>query len=269
MFNIGGKDLFYLDPDDCRAKIIKEEKHNERNRRRRISVVERANKIKRDAKYRNYIFTIDIETIKIIIIMNCFYCGQTRTNSYLNGVDRVRNDIGYLFDNCIPCCKICNLMKHVKSIDNFIKIIKHISAYHFPDKFKKVTYPEVFISFVTNESHKTAKQITYKQHKKKIKKENTLTKKQYNTLMNGTCYYCNQKEFFNGNKIGIDRINNNGIYEIDNCVSCCSCCNYLKGRNDQNIFLEKVLKISLHIGDNYQEKLDQQIIEIMILNESF
>jgi hypothetical protein len=28
-----------------------------------------------------------------------------------NGVDRVDSGRGYTVDNCVPCCKFCNLMK--------------------------------------------------------------------------------------------------------------------------------------------------------------
>lgn len=41
-----------------------------------------------------------------------------------NGIDRVNNDIGYIKNNCIPCCKICNRAKNSMSYDDFLNWIK-------------------------------------------------------------------------------------------------------------------------------------------------
>jgi hypothetical protein len=53
-------------------------------------------------------------------------------------------------------------------------------------------------------------------------------------FMKQNCYYCNYKYIING----IDRINSNKGYFIDNCVSCCFQCNSMKERKSINDFLD-------------------------------
>ena len=56
----------------------------------------------------------------------------------------------------------------------------------------------------------------------------TLTRTQYDSLVCHPCYWCNGVLPPYGH--GIDRLDSHGEYALDNCVSCCSRCNYLKGR---------------------------------------
>lgn len=54
----------------------------------------------------------------------------------------------------------------------------------------------------------------------------SITKKEYIELTSKKCYYCNgELPIFVG---GLDRINSNGSYSIDNVVPCCSMCNRIK-----------------------------------------
>ena len=42
----------------------------------------------------------------------CSYCNYFNEEE-INGIDRVDNAKGYILENCIPCCKHCNRMKHI------------------------------------------------------------------------------------------------------------------------------------------------------------
>lgn len=81
-----------------------------------------------DAKNRNLSFDISLEWFIIAIHIPCHYCGSADANSALvtlhdesgkpyripyryNGIDRMDNSIGYVEDNCLPCCFICNRAK--------------------------------------------------------------------------------------------------------------------------------------------------------------
>jgi hypothetical protein len=61
---------------------------------------------------------------------NCYYCGEEpisiQTEFKYNGIDRLDNSVGYIVGNCVSCCKICNHMKHVMSLDAFLAHIKRI-----------------------------------------------------------------------------------------------------------------------------------------------
>ena len=58
-----------------------------------------------------------------------------------------------------------------------------------------------------------------------------LTKKDVEKLVTGNCFYCTFKDEIKF--IGMDRVNNNLGYTINNTVSCCKFCN--RGKNDSNI----------------------------------
>lgn len=41
----------------------------------------------------------------------CYYC-KMKDKKYLNGIDRLNNSIGYMRNNTVPCCDICNNLKN-------------------------------------------------------------------------------------------------------------------------------------------------------------
>lgn len=77
------------------------------------------------ARARKMEFTLTKEDFFGIIKRDCVYCGAKP--SLLNGVDREDNKKGYVKDNCVPCCAICNHMKHTLSVQDFINHCAKIS----------------------------------------------------------------------------------------------------------------------------------------------
>ncbi len=91
------------------------------------------------SKRRGLTFDLSLDHFSELIFKNCEYCGiepslirQHPTFAgeiVYNGVDRVDNKKGYVVDNCVPCCKICNLGKHSMSYDKWInyldQVVKH------------------------------------------------------------------------------------------------------------------------------------------------
>lgn len=84
-------------------------------------------------------FDLTKEQFKEIILKNCFYCNEKpkmhhTKRSYngefiSNGIDRINPSIGYILNNCVPCCKICNIMKNKYEINFFISHLKRILNY--------------------------------------------------------------------------------------------------------------------------------------------
>lgn len=70
---------------------------------------------KGDAKRRNYEFFLTFEQFSELINKECHYCPTTPSR----GVDRVNNNLGYIVENCVPCCKRCNEMKMNNSVEEF------------------------------------------------------------------------------------------------------------------------------------------------------
>ena len=92
------------------------------------------------AKRRKLEFALDIEIFRTLIFQDCFYCGAkpnqvyrpTRYKSALryNGIDRKENEKGYIPENCVPCCKICNQAKSTLSQKEFFDWIWKINIKH-------------------------------------------------------------------------------------------------------------------------------------------
>lgn len=94
---------------------------------------------KKHAKQRNLDFGLSKKEFRILTKQVCFYCGiepqgvfgTTKRNNGIyiyNDIDRVDNNKGYLKDNCVSCCKVCNYMKLKLSFNDFISHIKRIAA---------------------------------------------------------------------------------------------------------------------------------------------
>lgn len=89
-----------------------------------------------NAKQRNIKWNLSEEEFKYIITQPCIYCGEqpnvTKTATYKNisekitGIDRHNSSKDYNIENCVPCCKMCNIMKNKFSEKEFINKINQI-----------------------------------------------------------------------------------------------------------------------------------------------
>ena len=69
-------------------------------------------------------------------------------------------------------------------------------------------------------------------------------------LISSACHYCSQHPS-SQTRIGIDRINSCGNYEITNCVPCCARCNFMKGSLNYREFINhaKLITFSMRTRD--------------------
>ena len=95
---------------------------------------------KSQAKTRGYEFHLSKDEVKQLTSNNCYYCGKEpeqiakaslrnldNQEIYIyNGIDRLDNFKGYITENVVSCCKICNQMKHILGYEQFINHIKQI-----------------------------------------------------------------------------------------------------------------------------------------------
>lgn len=92
---------------------------------------------KKSAKERKLEFKLTFDEFSKLILMPCYYCGEKAsrkinyykwTNGFVhNGVDRLDSKIGYIKENCVPCCTKCNFAKRESSIEEFYKWVKKIN----------------------------------------------------------------------------------------------------------------------------------------------
>jgi len=82
------------------------------------------------AKKRDLIFNLSKNDFIQLINQNCCYCGTPPRNIIkkykasiiqYNGIDRLDNKKGYIIDNCVSCCKICNRAKLKRTLQEFIE----------------------------------------------------------------------------------------------------------------------------------------------------
>lgn len=88
----------------------------------------------RGAESRNLDFNISKEEFNSLVKQNCYYCSsepkpimRSRGRKAIgNGLDRIDSSKGYLKDNVVPCCKMCNIMKWNLSKSEFKNQIERI-----------------------------------------------------------------------------------------------------------------------------------------------
>ncbi len=92
------------------------------------------------ARDRGFSFELSKEDFAKLTKQDCAYCGaepatviaKPRCNGvYIyNGVDRVDNIVGYTPENCVACCKTCNMAKGTMNAGAFILWAKRVAEYN-------------------------------------------------------------------------------------------------------------------------------------------
>lgn len=82
-------------------------------------------------------FSLTLEEFKKLTSGLCYYCGAkpsfvskthnktTWGNYNYNGIDRKDNSTGYIYENCVTCCFICNRAKNNMVFNDFVNYIKN------------------------------------------------------------------------------------------------------------------------------------------------
>ena len=95
---------------------------------------------KRGADKRKLEYKLTTDQFTKLVTGECLYCGdslsskvkgqgKTSGDFLYTGIDRIDSEVGYLIENCVSCCWMCNNMKNKHSVDDFLnhisKIYKH------------------------------------------------------------------------------------------------------------------------------------------------
>jgi hypothetical protein len=88
------------------------------------------------AQKRHHDWQLTREEALALFKSDCAYCGKPPSNTFrrgnvavpYNGIDRVNNDKGYMADNVVACCKICNKAKNNLTLSEFHTWIKRLVA---------------------------------------------------------------------------------------------------------------------------------------------
>ena len=82
-------------------------------------------------------FHLTVEDVKALIVLPCYYCGESNQNSSRlkktvfrwNGIDRKDNGLGYTPSNCVSCCRQCNVAKGTQSVEQFLAWINRVADF--------------------------------------------------------------------------------------------------------------------------------------------
>jgi len=154
----------------------------------------------------------------------------------------------------------CHICKNIKSLEDFVKNRSASLGYAYRckecekerGKQRRKNNPEYFKNQKENwrQTHKEnykkyrntikSKYLSYKNNARIRNHNFDLTVEQFKTFWQKPCMYCGAKI----KTVGIDRIDNNIGYKIDNCVSCCKICNKMKSNTNIKKFIKHCKKIS-------------------------
>jgi hypothetical protein len=92
----------------------------------------------KDVRQREIECELTQEQYAELLKQSCYYCGVESVSNqegieedlYKNGIDRKDSKQGYLYDNCVGCCKMCNYMKRSLHSNVFLKRIEHILTHN-------------------------------------------------------------------------------------------------------------------------------------------
>ena len=172
----------------------------------------------------------------------CIKCGQEQIIRIANARKRIRS-------GCTSCNPRPGQRLPIKT-NPFINYIKP-TIYSLDER----TYRDYKKKFEVFNTHKTRKY-----------KEFTLTLDEWTKLIHSNCYYCGAEPSLNNSwnngcnrrtthpeefaMNGIDRVDPNKGYTIDNCVPCCQLCNRMKWDTTYNVWITQMKKILNHIGES-------------------
>lgn len=192
--------------------------------------------------------------IKEIINKECFYCSYKDEKMY-NGIDKIDSSLGYIKDNCVACCAICNYMKNTMDVGSFLRKVREIAIFNkdlilLGEEFcVPLNYhPDIIL---------VGGSADFSFYKKRAfdKKINfDFNKEFFQIFTKSKCYLCGVSS---ENGIGIDRKDNNLGYVIENSFPCCSYCNYMKKCHNYEDFLSFIKNITTYSITPEHDKLSK------------
>ncbi len=161
-----------------------------------------------------------------------YYKNKEGKNGYLARCKecvRAAEKVISLRKKVIPKEKICGHCKVKKSIDKFHKLASRIDGYHPNCKECKNKHRYSPVS----------KYTVYKNDAARRGFEFEISFEEFKLYWKKKCEYCNSEI----ETIGLDRVDNNAGYKIENIKSCCKVCNYMKREHSFDEWTEHMIKI--------------------------
>lgn len=175
-------------------------------------------KYKIKAKERNIVFNLTFDEFKTFWNKPCFYC-CVKIDTI--GLDRINNNIGYFYNNIVPCCIICNKLKNNLSLEDWTSYINQLKQFIKFGILRKIEYQ--YKHKYNYDLNRQYKNYIYSASRRNIKF--SISFEEFKSFLNKPCFYCGTIT----NVINLDRIDNSKGYIENNLLSCCKICNSGKG----------------------------------------
>ena len=224
----------WRDENPEKVKVINQEKINSADKQFGV--------YKTCAQSKQLEFTITKGDFMDMVVLPCHYCGIIQPKGF-NGLDRLDSSEGYIVNNIVSCCEMCNMMKTCLSPTVFVNRATHISVYN--KRIQGQFYPEYFNDIISVQYNK------YKLRAIHCNIEITITKEYFNTKIKEQCYLCGKlpsKTHMNG----LDRVDSLLGYVESNLQTCCGNCNYMKNNYTLDLFLNKCELISKYYSSQHR-----------------
>jgi len=216
------------------------EKMQEINQRKINSIDNQYVVCKTTARSKGLVFELPFELYHTIVTSPCYYCGIIQEKGF-NGIDRPDSTKGYVSNNALSCCQMCNFMKGDDSPNTFIHHAEHILTHQNIIQGRR---------FDTKDTRRVSF-TEYKKRAEKKEREFTLTEEMFEQEIIKDCYLCG-KSNTDSHYNGLDRFDSEKGYTEDNVLSCCGNCNYFKN----NYLYEDVLEKCELIYNNKPAEID-------------
>lgn len=148
-------------------------------------------------------------------------CSKCNKHLSLSSFYKYKEGPGGLYSWCKDCVKI-KRQKHY--LDNKEKVKNQVKRYGSTKKGSLIR-----------------RLAAYRKNAKSRQLQFLLDNNEVEALFNQECYYCGEDDYLH---MGIDRKNNNVGYTKENCVACCSMCNFMKQDYTYLCFIEKCKNIA-------------------------
>ncbi len=209
------------------------EKVEKINENKKNNIEASFNTYKISAISKNLLFELKKEEFIGMCEKECFYCGDIQEKGF-NGIDRIDSRGNYTEDNIVSCCEICNWMKGSFNREVFLKKVEHIMTKN------KFIDGELYDKYFNNSKSTNYKHYALNAARRKI--EFDLEKKTFLYLIHHNCYLCGKKTD-EEHQNGIDRVNNDKGYILENVQPCCGNCNFIKNKFSLETIFDKFKKI--------------------------
>jgi len=210
------------------------EKMKEMNDARLKNVQITFNHYKYDCTIKRRLFELSFEEFDSTVKDPCYYCGIVQDKGF-NGIDRMDQTQGYVIENCVSCCKLCNFMKGAVDNITFLQRVEHILKHNNMIPCGNY-YPSAF------QNHKS---LSYSEYKRNAEARGycfEISIEEFNAIILENCYICGKKNHENHTN-GVDRFDNEVGYTIDNVNACCGECNFMKKDTEYDLFMDQLHKI--------------------------